>query len=66
MEVVKASQTGSGYSGRSIPFLVVLSVCNNELVEIVKCVDQQVLRPLACLNFGGDPDYEISVFGRRR
>lgn len=59
MEVVKASDTGSGYSGRSIPFLVVLSVCTQELVEIIQRVDEQVFRPLAWLNWGGDPDYQI-------
>lgn len=60
VEVVKASDTGSGYSGRSIPFLVVLSVCTQELVEIIQRVDEQVLQPLAWLNFGGEPEYEIT------
>lgn len=60
VEVVKASDTGSGYSGRSIPFLVVLSVCTQELVEIIQCVNEQVLLPGAWLNFGGDPEYKIT------
>lgn len=58
-EVVQASETGSGYSGRSIPLLVLLSVCTEELVEIVRAVDEQVLRILAWLNWGGDVDYQI-------
>jgi len=59
IEVAKASDTGSGYSGRSIPFLVVLSVCTQELAEIVQCVCEQVLRPCAWLNWGGDVEFEI-------
>lgn len=59
-EVVQAADTGSGFSGRSIPFLVLLSVCTAELVEIVQQVDERILRPVAWLNFGGDPEYEIT------
>jgi len=59
IEVVKAADTGSGYSGRSIPFLVLLSVCNNEASDIVQCIRDQVLRPLAWLNWGGDVEFEI-------
>jgi GNAT superfamily N-acetyltransferase/predicted ABC-type ATPase len=59
VEVVQAADTGSGFSGRSIPFLVLLSVCNNEIVEIVQCIVQQVLRPLAWLNWGGDVEFEM-------
>jgi hypothetical protein len=58
-EVIEAADTGSGFSGRSIPFLVLLSVCNQELVEIVQQIDERILRPLAWLNWGGDPDYKI-------
>ncbi len=60
VEVIKAMETGSGYSGRSIPFLVVLSVGTQELTEIVQCLDEQVFRPYAWLNFGGEPDYQIT------
>ena len=59
LEVVQAASTGSGYSGRSIPFLVLLNVCNTELIEVVQAVTDQVLRPLAWLNWGGDPELEI-------
>lgn len=59
LEVVKAADTGSGYSGRSIPFLVVLSNCTQELIEIVQCVVDQVLRPYAWLNWGGDTEFEL-------
>lgn len=60
-EVIAAANTGSGFSGRSIPFLVLLSVCNNEFVDIVNQLDEQLLRPAAWLNFGGEPEYEIKA-----
>lgn len=58
IEVVKAQENG-GFSGRSIPFMVVLSVCTQEFTEIVQCIDQQVFRPLVWLNFGRDVEYEL-------
>jgi hypothetical protein len=59
LEVIRASSAGSGFSGRSIPFLVMLSVCNNELTEIVQDVVEQVLRPLAWLNWGKDVEFDL-------
>lgn len=59
IEAVEAPETGSGYSGRSIPMLMLLGGVQKELTEIVQGVDQHLLRPLAWLNFGGDPDYQI-------
>lgn len=58
-EVVQASDTGSGFSGRSIPFLVLLSVCNGEGSQIVQQTDERGIRPVAALNFGGEPEYTI-------
>lgn len=58
LEVIEASETGSGYSGRSIPFMVVLSVCTGELTEYVQAIDV-VLRQVAWLIWGGDPEFEI-------
>lgn len=58
VEVVKASETGSGFSGRSIPFMVLLSVCNSEFIEYVVPIEA-LLREVAWLNFGGDPDFEL-------
>lgn len=58
-EVVQAASTGSGFSGRSIPFLVLLSVCNTELGQTVQQTDERSIRPVASLNFGGDPEYTI-------
>lgn len=59
LEVTKAATVGSGYSGRSIPFLVLLSVGTQELTEIIQCLDAHVFRPVAWLNWGGDVDYTI-------
>ena len=58
IEVIKASETGSGFSGRSIPFMVLLSVCTLEFTEYVKQI-QELLRTVAWLNFGGDPEFEM-------
>jgi SPP1 gp7 family putative phage head morphogenesis protein len=57
MEVIKAQENG-GFSGRSIPFMVVLSVCSGELTETIQCVDV-ALRGAAWLNWGQDVEFEI-------
>jgi hypothetical protein len=57
-EIIQASATGSGFSGRWIPFVVALSAVHMELAELVRCIDRDVLRPLAAWNFGSDA-YEI-------
>ncbi|MCU0879269.1 MAG: hypothetical protein MUF06_15910, partial [Pirellulaceae bacterium] len=59
-EVIQASSPGSGYSGRWIPFAVALAAVHQELVELVQCVDRDLLRPLAHLNFGRPPEYTIA------
>lgn len=61
LETIEASETGSGYSGRSIPMIMLFSNCTEELVELVQLVDEQVIRPGAWLNFGNDPDYDIKA-----
>lgn len=58
-EIIQASSTGSGYSGRWIPFIVALSAVQTELAELLRCVDRDILRPIAHLNFGEAPQYEI-------
>jgi hypothetical protein len=70
-EIIEASTPGSGYAGRSIPFMVALSAVQTELSELVRCLDRDLLRPLAHLNFGRPPQYEIQprplieTFGKR-
>jgi hypothetical protein len=58
-EIIQASSSGSGYSGRWIPFAVALSAVHQELAELLRCVDRDVLRPIAQLNFGRVPQYDI-------
>lgn len=57
-EIIQASATGSGFSGRWIPFVIALSSVHLELAELVRCIDRDLLRPLAEWNFGSDA-YEI-------
>ena len=57
-EIIEASNTGSGFSGRWIPFMVALAAVHLELAELVRCIDRDLLRPLAQWNFGSDA-YEI-------
>lgn len=59
IEVVEAQETGSGYSGRSVPFLTMLGTVNSEFSEIVHALDEAIFRPGVWLNFGNDVDYEI-------
>lgn len=58
-EILEASGTGSGYSGRSIPFMVALASVQQEFDEIVRCVDRDLLRPLVTLQFGVGESYSI-------
>lgn len=58
-EILEASSTGSGYSGRWIPFTVAIAAVQSELAELVSCVDRDLLRPLAKLNFGEQAAFEI-------
>ena len=58
-EIIQASSSGSGFSGRWIPFAVALSAVHQELAELIRCIDRDILRPIAQLNFGRQPQYEI-------
>jgi hypothetical protein len=58
-EIIEAAQVGSGFSGRMIPFIVALSAVQQELNEVVRCVDRDVLRPLVRWNFGVEAQYEL-------
>jgi hypothetical protein len=58
-EIIQAQRSGSGFSGRWIPFAVALSAVHQELAELIRCLDRDILRPIAQLNFGRAPQYEI-------
>lgn len=51
-EVIEASETGSGFSGRSIPFLAFLNIRDAEFGEDVRQVNEQTIHPLVCINYG--------------
>src|SRR5262245_38712931 len=74
-EVIQEQTSGSGFSGRWIPFAVALSAVHMELAELIRCIDRDILRPIAELNFGRGVQYQIQprslveiyaeMFGRR-
>ena len=58
-EIIKASSSGSGFSGRSVPFLLFLSSCNDEHTEYVNALDAFMYRPLVWLAYGPQ-DYTVT------
>lgn len=58
-EVIQAMSSGSGFSGRSIPFMAMLAALESEFSDYLRQVDEQILRPLVRLNFAIEPFYEI-------
>jgi hypothetical protein len=58
-EIIQAQTSGSGFSGRWIPFAIALSAVHQELAELLRCIDRDILRPLVQLNFGRPARYEI-------
>lgn len=57
LEVVKAQENG-GFSGRSIPFMTLLGVCNQEFADYVQPIERY-LKMMAWLNWGADQEFEI-------
>lgn len=51
-EVIQAAETGSGFSGRSIPMAAFLNGCMVEFGDYVQAVSHFVLLPLVWLNYG--------------
>jgi hypothetical protein len=60
-EVVQAASTGSGWSGRSVPFLVFLTSEDQLADTTVQGIDKHALRPGVAVNFGEDAWYEIRL-----
>lgn len=58
-EIVEAAETGSGWSGRSVPFLVFLASEDQIAMTSIEAFDQQVCRPLAWANYGPGQHYAI-------
>ena len=62
-ELFRAAETGSGYSGRSIPEKAFRGILTDIVQWMIVDFDEQILRPLIRRNFGEEPEYEIQVFG---
>jgi hypothetical protein len=63
-ELIEASETGSGYSGRRVPQQAFRGMLQDIVYWLVGDFDKQVCRKLVSLNFGIDePQYEIVPFG---
>lgn len=60
-EIIEAASPGSGFSGRSIPFVVALQLIGgDEFSGYAEAIERMVLRPLAQLNFGNQAaDYTM-------
>ncbi len=58
-EVIEAAASGSGFSGRSIPFIALCALLQEEFDEIIQQIDAQILRPLVRINFAVEPSYTI-------
>ena len=62
-EVIHASETGSGFSGRKIPESAFRGILTNIVYWMVCDIDEQCFRPLVKHVFQCEPDYEIIPFG---
>lgn len=60
-EIMQASDTGSGYSGRAIPKEAFFLSQQNIATAIVWALDKAIIKPLVQRNFGWDKHYEIEV-----
>lgn len=59
-EVVEAAQTGSGFSGRTIPFIAFLTGADQQFAEHVADGNRDILQPLVGVNFPGHENrYQI-------
>lgn len=66
-EVIQASETGSGYSGRRVPQDAFRGMLSDIIYWLVDDFDSQVVRKLVAMNFGvSEPSYEIMPFGMVR
>ncbi len=58
-EVLQAAEGGTGFSGRSIPFVALLMAIQDEFDDYVRQIDRQVLRPMVRVNYGVEPTYSL-------
>jgi len=62
-EIIRAAETGSGYSGRAIPQEAFRGMLTDLAQHMVLDFDEQIVRPLVRREFHQEPDYEIIPFG---
>jgi len=62
-EMISASETGSGFSGRKIPESAFRGILTNIVQEMVSDIDDQCFRSLVKEAFNVEPSYEIVPFG---
>lgn len=60
-EVVEASETGSGYSGRAVPNEKFLAGLNPKLGNRIRQIKEQTLVPLVAANHGADAADEFDI-----
>ncbi len=60
LEVIEAAETGSGYSGRKIPYVIWLAKADQTSPLLVRSFDTP-FRPIVRLNFGKNADYKITA-----
>jgi DNA topoisomerase I len=60
-EVVEAAASGSGFSGRSIPFITFLGYRDLHFAEDVRQLDTQIIRPLVWWRFGAKASSEYQI-----
>lgn len=59
-EVIEAAETGSGFSGRAIPFVAFLAILQVEGQELKEPIVRDILRPMVHLNHGNVP-FELAL-----
>lgn len=60
-EVIEAAETGSGYSGRQLPFEAFLTVRDEEFKDIVRQAKPQIMERLVAMRFGADAAREFDI-----
>jgi hypothetical protein len=61
LEIIQASESGSGWAGRTVPFLLFLTGEDQIVWNVVQTLKRQLIDHGVRYNFGGEADYEIEV-----
>lgn len=60
-EVIEASESGSGYSGRQLPFEAFLAIRDEELKDAARQIKREILQKLVGFRFGYDAAQEFDL-----